>query len=373
MKAKLFLMILLASLSLEANAQSFLKKLGSEVGKTIKKEIINQLTGNNNENQGNNQGSNQGNNQGNPQNANNQTINTDALPKFSPEQQREQERQIRENQARDAEREAKKDRLKALQAQVDMGENIVRDNTVEYIDEYGINHGGGIVIDSIVWAPVNCGYHATDYPYGKLYQWGRIHGQGYGAPYFREKDSVQVDKVNAVQKPAPVTVAEARKPENKNVVYAHSNKAGFNWTTNDVWLWNQEPTEEEYKNYKQRQIKVTKNDPCPKGWRVPDWDEMIKLGQNQSLWTQNADGQYGIWFSGSNEYSHDVQRIFLPAGGFRVADGKVEGRGSYSRYWTSRHHGGELLVGEFVINNSRGEANQFGDPRWGQSVRCVRE
>ena len=110
-----------------------------------------------------------------------------------------------------------------------------------------------------------------------------------------------------------------------------------------------------------------------KGWRVPDWEEMIKLSKNQSLWTQNADGQNGIWFSGSNEYSHDVQRIFLPAGGFRDLNGKSSSRGTGGIYWTSRHHGGELLVGEFHVNKSKGEASQFGDPRNGQSIRCVRE
>lgn len=375
MKTKLFFLLLFALTAAEADAQGLLKKLGNEVGKAVKKEIVNQLTGDKDKNQGG-----QNNPQSSPkpaqpaQNTNHQRdMNTDALPKFSPEQQREQERQIRENEARDAERQTKMDRLKALQAQVDMGDNVVRDNSVEYIDEYGVNHGGGILIDSIVWAPVNCGYHATDYPYGKLYQWGRIHGQGYGAPFYRDVDSVQIDKTTADFKPAPVSVAEARKPENKNVFYAHSKMAAFNWTTNDVWLWNQEPTEAEYKNYKQRQIKVTKNDPCPKGWRVPDWEEMIKLSKNQSLWTQNADGQNGIWFSGSNEYSHDVQRIFLPAGGFRDLNGKSSSRGTGGLYWTSRHHGGELLVGEFHVNKSKGEASQFGDPRNGQSIRCVRE
>ena len=38
----------------------------------------------------------------------------------------------------------------------------------DYVDEYGINHGQGIEIDGVVWAPVNCGYHATDFKYGKL-------------------------------------------------------------------------------------------------------------------------------------------------------------------------------------------------------------
>ena len=364
---KLFFLPLLTLLAVEADAQSLLKKLGKEIGNAVKKEIVNQLSGKD----GNDQGSQS------QRSTQNRDLNTDALPKFTPEQAAENERQIRENQAQyeeqEAKREAKMNRLKALQAVVDNGENIVRDTSLDYIDEYGINHGGGIMIDSIVWAPVNCGYHATDYPYGKLYQWGRFHGQGYGAPFYQEKDSVQVDKTTAVLKPAPVTVDEARKPENKEVFYAHSKMAGFNWTRNDMWLWNKKPSDEEAMNYKQRQIKVEKNDPCPKGWRVPDWDEMIKLGKNQSLWTQNAEGQSGIWFSGSKEYSHSVPRIFLPAAGYREAYGKSGGRGTTGSYWTSRHHGGELLVGEYLLHDKGGEENSFGDPRWGQAIRCVRE
>ena len=38
----------------------------------------------------------------------------------------------------------------------------------DYVDEWGINHGKGIVIGGVTWAPVNCGYHETDYPYGKM-------------------------------------------------------------------------------------------------------------------------------------------------------------------------------------------------------------
>ena len=44
----------------------------------------------------------------------------------------------------------------------------------DYIDEYGINHGPGVKIGETVWAPVNCGYHAEDFKYGKLYQWGSM-------------------------------------------------------------------------------------------------------------------------------------------------------------------------------------------------------
>ena len=53
-------------------------------------------------------------------------------------------------------------------------------DVIDYVDEYGVNHGPGIKIGIHVWAPVNCGYHATDYKYGKMYQWGRKYGQGFG-------------------------------------------------------------------------------------------------------------------------------------------------------------------------------------------------
>src|SRR5574344_1768802 len=41
------------------------------------------------------------------------------------------------------------------------------------------DYGAGTTISSTTWAPVNCGYDATNYKYGKLYQWGRKDGQGY--------------------------------------------------------------------------------------------------------------------------------------------------------------------------------------------------
>ena len=54
----------------------------------------------------------------------------------------------------------------------------------DYVDEYGVNHGQGIEIGGVVWAPVNCGYHKDDYQYGKLYQWGRKYGQGYSGDFY---------------------------------------------------------------------------------------------------------------------------------------------------------------------------------------------
>ena len=59
----------------------------------------------------------------------------------------------------------------------DLTQVVVR-QMFDYIDEYGVNHGKGVNIDGVIWAPVDCGYHAVNYPYGKLYQWGRKYGQG---------------------------------------------------------------------------------------------------------------------------------------------------------------------------------------------------
>lgn len=369
MKVRLFLIMLLTALTAEAEAQSFLKKLGNEVGKAVKKEIVNQLTGKDNK-QNNNQGNN------NNQNYNQRPANTDALPKLSPEQQREQELHFKKLEAERAAEEAREKRQKALQAVVDNGDNIVRDNSLDYIDEYGINHGGGIVIDSIVWAPVNCGYHATDYPYGKLYQWGRIHGQGYGPPYDEHADTTYRDKTTATFKPGgeKLTVAEARKPENKNVHYVDSEWTKFNWTRNNMFLWMVEPTEAQYNdpNFVFVTRKNVANDPCPKGWRVPDWNEMRKLIKNHSLETKDKDGTPGVWVSGNNEYSHQVQRIFLSKGGSRDSRGTVNGRGKWGAYWTATHHGSELMVGRILIDEGA-ESNEFGDPRDGHSVRCIRE
>lgn len=110
----------------------------------------------------------------------------------------------------------------------DEGQNIPRQEGLDYIDEYGINHGGGILIGDVLWAPVNCGYHETDYPYGKLYQWGRKHGQGYGAPYVKEEYEINPDKTTAEIVPAPVKPAEALKYPDR--FYARSDMALFNWT-----------------------------------------------------------------------------------------------------------------------------------------------
>ena len=248
---------------------------------------------------------------------------------------------------------------------VDDGQNIARETDCDYIDEYGINHGGGIKIGDVVWAPVNCGYHKTDYPYGKLYQWGRKHGQGYGAPYAdpETKNNVRPDKTTAELVSAPVTPAEARKYPNRH--YYHERGGWFNWTRNDVKLWNDSETMEICKN------KV--NDPCPEGWRVADLHDFQELIVNYSDQTTYYDGgQKGRWFSGPNSYCTSVPRIFLSMGGMRDLDGKCLARERTGLYWTGRHGGSEGLVWHLMFDDEV-KMHPMAWPHDAHLVRCVRD
>lgn len=247
----------------------------------------------------------------------------------------------------------------------DKGENIAQQPGLDYIDEYGINHGGGILIGDILWAPVNCGYHATDFPYGKLYQWGRKHGQGYNAPYAVEQSNVNPDSKAVEVVPAPVTPAEARK--HSNTFYAKSDRASFNWTTNDMKLWN---------NFTDDGIvfKNKANDPCPEGWRLPELFDFYSLVEHHSKFVQHPEtGQHGMWFSGPQPYSTSVPRIFLPAAGIRFQDAKAAGREEYGKYWTLRHGGGEGLVWHLDFSGNGADVLPMAFPHEAYTVRCVKD
>ena len=248
----------------------------------------------------------------------------------------------------------------------DEGQNIQRQEGLDYIDEYGINHGGGILIGGILWAPVNCGYHETDYPYGKLYQWGRKHGQGYGAPFTKlTKVTDNADKTTAEIVPAPVTPAEALKHPNR--FYARSDMSSFNWTRNDMSLWC--PLVEEGKA-----TKHPKYDPCPEGWRVPELFDFKSLAEHYSDFVEYPEGgPKGRWFSGPAEYSTEAQRIFLPASGMRTRDGASHSRDEQAIYWSLRHGGGEGLVWHLYLNDYEAEVSPSAFPHEAYSVRCVKD
>lgn len=216
--------------------------------------------------------------------------------------------------------------------------------TIDYIDEYGINHGPGVEIDGVVWAPVNCGYHATDFQYGKLYQWGRKYGQGYGSG-----DASYPSGDNFVS--APVVSSWGSSDSHRNDFFY----GAADWCQSQLNdLWGSEKTA---------------NDPCPEGWRVPTYNELSSVCKNHSIWTTNSLAQKGYYFTGEHVYVEGCAKVFFSAAGCRNALGDTFTREN-SGYWSSTPYNSS------VWNLSFNGSNVYmgTDCRaFGYSVRCVQE
>ena len=236
----------------------------------------------------------------------------------------------------------------------------------DYIDEYGFNHGQGIKIGNTVWAPVNCGYHATDFNYGKLYQWGRKYGQGYSGSFYDVSGSY-VGEVSDASVPTitngGISVINGQDNSKADVFFKGVSKYYYDWCNpkNDK-LWNSGTEDNPVK---------TEYDPCPDGWRVPTYAELDELDNNYSSLIADVNGQLGRWFSGPNSYTETVPRVFLPAAGVRDGyGGSSSGRGASASYWSSRPNSTEASYLHFRSGVVR-KANHY--RAHGHSVRCVQE
>ena len=221
--------------------------------------------------------------------------------------------------------------------------------TIDYIDEYGVNHGKGIAIGDVVWAPVNCGYKLpTDdnkgFKYGKLYQWGRKYGQGHNN-----------DELVPVFVEGPISVKNGQNEQYANTFFVIAN--GYDWAMpKDDSLWNSGTEENPIK---------TEYDPCPEGWRVPTSTELFELGKNHN---PNGLTQY---FTGNYTYLDDIPNVMLPNNPFRYHDGEQYNYGrSECHYWSSsvrdedHVHLLDIGVGVYHTVSFRSQ---------GCSVRCVQE
>ena len=217
------------------------------------------------------------------------------------------------------------------------------------------DYGYGIVIGDVVWAPVNCGYEPADgdykgYPYGKLYQWGRKYGQGYSTSY----DATEPEIVEG-----PVMPSVGKSEDNKNIFYVVTTSP-YDWCKlpNDA-LWNSGTEEAPVK---------TDTDPCPTGWRVPTYKELVELRQNFS-WTTNDAGQEGSFFSGEYTFIEGAPSVFFPAAG--CYDGNALCRGYSGFYWSSRPSSDRA----YGLSFSNGSTIMYYDSirASGYSVRCVQD
>ena len=230
----------------------------------------------------------------------------------------------------------------------------------DYIDEYGVNWGQGVIINGLRWAPVNCGYKEPEvddkgFPFGKMYQWGRKWGVGYSTDY----DASAADMVEG----GNITVAEANVPANANVFYMMS--SGNNqshWFTDASFenVWNAGDIDAPVKSV---------YDPCPDGWRMPTQAEMKALVAKKSAFVE-VDGQEGYWFSGSTAYAEGVPAIFLPAAGDINNKCKGNSRNNYGRYWTSTVRETSSLIYYITFSSSAASVASGGSVN-GYSVRCV--
>lgn len=181
-------------------------------------------------------------------------------------------------------------------------------NSDDYVDEYGINHGEGKVVQGAIWAPVNFGYHETKHPFGKYYQWGKKDGVSYSG-----------DEVS-------------------NTNY------DSDWTPSEG-LWSTTKTE---------------NDPCPKGWRVPSYNELYKLYYNVYYGYYDEGGSDGTYCGDSDNQD---KCIFLPFAGYVNSTSKD--RETSGKYWC-------LNKGKcFFIEYYNDEYPLTSDDAC--SVRCVKE
>ncbi len=120
--------------------------------------------------------------------------------------------------------------------------------------------------------------------------------------------------------------------------------------------------------------KHPKYDPCPEGWRVPELFDFYSLAEHYSNFVEYPEGgPKGRWFSGPEEYSTNVQRIFLPATGMRTRDGESHSRDRQAIYWSLRHGGGEGLVWLLYLNDYEAVVNPSAFPHEAYSVRCVKD
>ena len=244
---------------------------------------------------------------------------------------------------------------------------VVKPEFMDYIDEYGVNHGKGIKIDDIVWAPVNCGYHETDYQYGKLYQWGRKYGQGYEGNFWNaDMILTYSDTHSPTVAEGPVPVSVGNDPANADVYFTGKFNFYYDWTDpQDATLWNSGSQESPVR---------TEYDPCPEGWRVPTIMELETLSANSSAWAKE-NGQSGFWFTGSAAYSSESPQIFLSAGGQIDYGGLASDRGRYGNYWSSRPSPApELFFANalFFYSDACNMTYNFGRAV-AFSVRCVQE
>ena len=158
----------------------------------------------------------------------------------------------------------------------------------------------------------------------------------------------------------------AAKPENAGMFYQWNSKIGWSSAnpminTNDgtVWIssWNGNDASSWEKS----------NNPCPAGWRMPTRQELQKLYDAGSVWTDVNKVNGRLFGSGENT-------IFLPAVGCRYYnDGALGNAGSGGYYWSSTRDDNGYACYLGFDNGAYMLASNYWTMGNGISCRCVAE
>jgi len=121
-------------------------------------------------------------------------------------------------------------------------------------------------------------------------------------------------------------------------------------------------------------VKVTANDPCPTGYRVPTRTEWV------AVHTYNTVSRTGTFTSGTTEYGSalhygpdaSIKSLTLPAAGRRnTATGALSDRGKFGLYWSSTENG--INAYSLYFNSSSVLPANNSNLAFGFSVRCIAE
>lgn len=254
----------------------------------------------------------------------------------------------------------------------------------DYVDEWGINHGKGVTIGGATWAPVNCGYHETDYPFGKLYQWGRVDGDGYTA----DPDGLGEDDATQPVVKSPLPYGEI--PE-EGSFYLSSDNIINQWMDADEngelafpdgLLWADLSTSEAFKD------NPGLGNPCPEGWRTPTLQDFqaLKLDyaayERASTWHQRDTdatpmGQAGRYFGENHAEATAADPkgcIFLPATGSRNGNTGVSSyRNLFGEYWMDGRKETYYGKGFYIAGNMASDEFAASAMDNGLAIRCVKE
>ncbi len=275
--------------------------------------------------------------------------------------------------------------------------------------ENGHNCGDGIEIvqnvgnveKTVIWAPVNLGYYDTsdnNYAYGRLYQWGRIAGQGYAMnmittasgdiyTYTDERGKTVHVKVNHE---LPLTTPDP------NTHYARTDFTYWDeydecYYDESLPYWNGNWNQAFNGNWNTLEKDDYIGNPCPDGWRIPTSAELAGLIANKSSFI-TVSNQKGYYFYGLNSNGN---RVFFPASG-QGGQNPSAVRGTTGRYWTNltsnqTFDGGEYWiyrqVGYYLQLDSSGaslkheesdeystyQENNYAFQTAALSIRCVKE